>query len=81
MNLFRGMKELREFDGTQIRAWTPSVFSQAAVIMLSLQGIWSVVIFENGKDKVALEAFLVARTVDANVATVKSLSDVRKIVL
>ncbi len=49
--------------------------------MLSLQGIWSVVIFENGKDKVALEAFLVARTVDANVATVKSLSDVRKIVL
>jgi hypothetical protein len=61
---------------TQTRAWTPSVFSQAAVITLSLERLPSVVFVANIEDGVVLETDLIAYTVKTNEATVKGLSHV-----
>ena len=69
-------KEESEYDDTQMRAWMPSVFSQAAVITLSLQRQYSVCVCGNIEDGVVLETILIACTVKANEATVKGLSHV-----
>jgi hypothetical protein len=65
-----------EYDDTQMRAWTPSVFSQAAVITSSLQRQYSVCVCGNIEDGVVLEAVLIAYPVKANEATVKGLAHV-----
>ena len=67
--------------GTQMRAWTPSVLSQAAVTTSSLEGRVLMVLMEVEFGEILLETFIVARAIEANIPTVEVISDVCKILL